>query len=107
MLVICFGCVLSLIFKALIYSLLTAFNYFKSTVEPFKGASYGQQAYPVIGGLWPGRMMRITGMPTPTANRFVIGLQTTDDIRRADIIFHMDVRFLWGGDSMVVLRNSR
>ena len=52
-------------------------------------------------------MMRITGMPTPTANRFSIGIQTSDDIRRADILFQMDVRFLHAGDTMMVLRNTR
>jgi len=46
-------------------------------------------------------------MPTPTANRFALNLQTTDDIRDADIAFQMDVRFLWGGDSMMVVRNCR
>ena len=78
-----------------------------NTVIIPQGSSYGQQAYPIVGGLWPGRMMRVTGMPTPTANRFVIGILTSEDVRASDILFQMDVRFLWGGDAMTVLRNSR
>lgn len=58
----------------------------------------------VPGGLYPGRMINISGVPNMGASRFTINLQS-GPYDGSDIAMHMDARFNAGNDRHVVVRN--
>ncbi|VDI67660.1 galectin-9 [Mytilus galloprovincialis] len=60
---------------------------------------------PIQGGLYPGKMINISGVPNPTATRFTVNLQC-GAYEGSDIALHFDVRFQAGADYNVVVRNS-
>lgn len=55
----------------------------------------------VPGGLYPGKMIFISGIPRPNANRFTINL-----CRGSEPAFHFDVRFKAGSDRNALVRNT-
>jgi len=57
----------------------------------------------IAGGLYPGRMIRISGVPR--GNSFSINLQSGGH-HNANIGLHFNVRFHHGGDHNVVVRNT-
>lgn len=58
----------------------------------------------IPGALAPGRMISISGIPNPSAARFTINLQNgLHD--GCDVIMHFDVRFHFGSNVNVVVRN--
>uniref|UniRef100_A0A8W8I3Z2 Galectin n=1 Tax=Magallana gigas TaxID=29159 RepID=A0A8W8I3Z2_MAGGI len=59
----------------------------------------------ISGGIFPGKMIFISGVPNPNAERFTINLMC-GPYDGSDIALHCDVRLRVGGDFNVVLRNS-
>ncbi|XP_060597378.1 galectin-4-like isoform X6 [Ruditapes philippinarum] len=55
-----------------------------------------------MGGIYPNKMIFISGVPHPNPSRFSINLQCG----YGDIAFHFDVRFNYGNDRNVIVRNS-
>ncbi|WAR20437.1 LEG4-like protein [Mya arenaria] len=53
-----------------------------------------------LGGLYPNKMIVISGIPHPGASRFSVNFQNG-----SDIAFHLDVRFNFGNSHNVVVRN--
>ncbi|XP_048736889.2 galectin-4-like [Ostrea edulis] len=60
---------------------------------------------PIFGGIFPGKMIFINGVPNPNAQRFTINF-VCGLYEGSDIALHCDVRFKVDGDYNVVLRNS-
>ena len=60
---------------------------------------------PIQGGLFPGKMIYISGVPNPTATRFTVNLQC-GAYEGSDIALHFDVRISAGSDRNVVVRNT-
>jgi galectin-4 len=60
----------------------------------------GQQKHNIPGGLYPGRMIYISGTPNPGARSFAINLKSQE--HGGDVYFHMSIRF----PDSVVIRNS-
>lgn len=54
------------------------------------------------GGLHPGKMIFIGGVPKPNANRFTINLSIG-----SEPVFHFDVRINTGADKNVLVRNTK
>jgi len=62
----------------------------------------------IPGGMQPGKMIRISGQPIKNPSRFNVNLVNgTGFHSNADIGMHCDVRFNYGDDSKVVVRNDR
>ncbi|XP_025103615.1 galectin-9-like isoform X7 [Pomacea canaliculata] len=57
----------------------------------------------IPGGLSPGRMIYISGIPNQHPSRFTINLQS--DYGATDVALHFDVRFNFGDSRNVVVRN--
>ncbi|XP_052768205.1 galectin-4-like [Mya arenaria] len=55
-----------------------------------------------LGGLYPNKMVVISGIPLPKASRFTINFENGPDIA-----FHLDVRIDYGDCKNVVVRNSK
>lgn len=60
---------------------------------------------PIQGGVFPGKLISISGVPNPTATRFTVNLQC-GAYEGSDIGLHFDVRFRVEADFNVVIRNS-
>nr|AGH06131.1 galectin [Tegillarca granosa] len=58
----------------------------------------------ISGGMYPGKMIFISGVSYPNASRFTVNLQC-GPYDAADIGLHFDVRIRVGGDCNVVVRN--
>ncbi|XP_045179475.2 galectin-4-like isoform X2 [Mercenaria mercenaria] len=56
-----------------------------------------------LGGLYPNKMIFISGIPHPNASRVTINLQCGHEI----VAFHFDVRFSFGNDRNVIVRNTK
>ncbi|XP_060552848.1 galectin-8-like isoform X2 [Ruditapes philippinarum] len=56
-----------------------------------------------MGGIYPNKMIFISGVPNPNPSRFSINLQCG----YGDIALHFDVRFNFGSDRNVIVRNSQ
>lgn len=61
---------------------------------------------PIPGGLYPGKIMYISGMPRPNPSRFTVNILCgpSDDY---DICLHFDVRFNYGEDYNAVVRTHK
>ncbi|XP_013408586.1 galectin-4 [Lingula anatina] len=60
----------------------------------------------IPGGMYPGRMIFISGTPNMNPSRFHINLQCGQH-SGCDIALHFDVRFSYGSNYNVVVRNSQ
>ncbi|XP_059164703.1 galectin-4-like [Physella acuta] len=60
----------------------------------------------IPGGLYPGKMIFITGVPSPNANKFTINL-ICGPSDASDISLHFDVRFNFNGERNLVVRNHK
>nr|KAG5700736.1 hypothetical protein BaRGS_029101 [Batillaria attramentaria] len=60
----------------------------------------------IPGGMQPGRMIHISGVPHPDADRFTINLKSGPS-DHADVNFHFDVRKINAGCQSVVVRNHK
>ncbi|KAK3767710.1 hypothetical protein RRG08_019587 [Elysia crispata] len=61
---------------------------------------------PIQGGFYPGKIIQVTGMPHIGGSRFNIDL-VCGYSQFSDLAFHFDVRFNYGNDRGVVVRNHR
>lgn len=59
----------------------------------------------IPGGMYPGKMVFVSGVPHPNASRFTVNLQC-GSYDQSDIGLHFDVRLRSGNDFNVVVRNS-
>lgn len=59
---------------------------------------------PIPGGLYPGRMVAISGIPHQHCSRFSVNLQA-GTFDGSDIALHLDVRLNYGDSHHVVVRN--
>lgn len=57
---------------------------------------------PIPGGVYPGKMIFVSGIPHPGASRFNINLKCG-----GDTAFHFDARFNFGSDRNVIVRNAQ
>lgn len=62
--------------------------------------------FPLTGGLHPGKIIYISGTPTPDAVRFSVNFKSgfPDE---SDIGFHFEVRFNWRSQTKILARNSK
>ncbi|XP_046544295.1 galectin-4-like [Haliotis rubra] len=60
----------------------------------------------IPGGIYPGRILNISGIPNPDPTRFTVNLMCGQS-RQADIGLHLDVRFNHLGDCNQTVRNHR
>lgn len=59
------------------------------------------------GGLYPNKMIFISGIPHPNPSRFTVYLQHGRHHEPNDIAICVDARFNYGNDRNVVVRNSK
>ncbi|XP_059164740.1 galectin-4-like isoform X2 [Physella acuta] len=61
---------------------------------------------PIQGGLYPGKLIYISGVPSPNANRVTINLACGPN-DAADISLHFDIRFNFNGERNQVVRTHK
>ncbi|XP_052690725.1 galectin-5-like [Crassostrea angulata] len=59
----------------------------------------------ISGGIFPGKMIFISGVPNPDAKRITINLRCAPKVE-SNIALTFDIRLQWYGESNVVVRNS-
>nr|KAG5700735.1 hypothetical protein BaRGS_029100 [Batillaria attramentaria] len=88
-------------------------SYPTGVVPPPAGAAFGAQPIynppvpfvsPIPGGLYPGRMISMSAIPHPHISRFTVNLQA-GTFEGSDVALHFDVRFHYGDDRHVIVRN--
>ncbi|CAG5134275.1 unnamed protein product, partial [Candidula unifasciata] len=61
---------------------------------------------PIPGGLYPGKIIYITGVPHSSASRFTVNLVCGSN-ESSDYALHCDVRLNFGSSANVVVRNHK
>nr|QHI46338.1 galectin [Sinonovacula constricta] len=60
-----------------------------------------------LGGLYPNKMIVLSGIPHPGASRFTVYIQRGHHHEPQEIAMCVDARFRFGSDNNVVVRNSK